>query len=417
MSSRLIVVFLLASILTACASPVQPALPSPTSMPPSPIPTTPVSSPSPLPPSPTPLPPSPTPTEIPAATTDLPQLALGAGHTCVLTVEDRLFCWGHDTFGQLGAAMDSIDAVSGKPVEVTALSGNVRQIATGAYHTCALTLSGEVKCWGRNDNGAIGSQDGDSTEPVNVTGLQSRVVMIASNNSGNHSCALVEDGSVKCWGWNYAGQLGDGTMEDSPQAVDVAGLPEGITSIAVGGSTSYALTAEGEVWAWGAGQNGQGATGKLENSLVPAKMDGLHEVVALAPGASHICALTRAGAVLCWGGGDGSDASLAIPSTVKGLESGVAQVTAGSGFTCVRMLTGEVKCWGDNWFQQLGSPVGDYSVELISVELPEPPLSITSGSVHTCALLPSGSIFCWGDFSSGQFGDGSIKWNGAGNPE
>ena len=156
-------------------------------------------------------------------------------------------CWGDNEFGALGNGTTTNPVA---PVEVAGLSNGVAAIAVGWYHTCALTAVGGIKCWGDNEYGQLG--DGTTTHrrmPVEVAGLSSNVVAIAAGSS--HTCALTAAGGVKCWGYNFYGQLGDGTKTDRLTPVDVFGLSSGISAIAAGGDHTCALTAAGGVKCWG----------------------------------------------------------------------------------------------------------------------------------------------------------------------
>jgi alpha-tubulin suppressor-like RCC1 family protein len=150
-------------------------------------------------------------------------LATGEYHTCALTDTGGVKCWGDNEFGQLG---DGTTTDRTTPVPVVGLSSGVRAIAAGGSHTCALTDAGGVKCWGDNEFGQLG--DGtkiDRTTPVEVVGLSRGVRAIAAG--GSHTCALTDTGGVKCWGWNWDGQLGDGTSgegNDRSTPVEVVGF-------------------------------------------------------------------------------------------------------------------------------------------------------------------------------------------------
>ena len=267
-----------------------------------------------------------------------PQVAAEGNQTCALTTAGGVKCWGYNSSGQLG---DGTTTNRTTPVEVVGLSSGVAVVAAGAFHTCALTSAGSVKCWGSNYSGPLG--DGTTTNrsaPVDVVGLSSGVTQIAAG--GNQTCALTTAGGVKCWGGNYSGQLGDGTTTNRTAPVDVVGLSSGVTQIAAGGNQTCALTTAGGVKCWGSNYSGEVGDGTTNNRTTPVDVVGLSSgVTQIAAGGNHNCALTTAGGVKCWGYnssgqlGDGTTTNRTTPVDVVGLSSGVTQIAAGWGtHTC-----------------------------------------------------------------------------------
>lgn len=350
----------------------------------------------------------------PAAAVALPSavsvIDAGMSHTCALTAGGGVKCWGKNEHGQLGDGMrDSRYA----PMDVAGLSRGVGAIAVGKWHTCASTTDGNVKCWGQNEEGQLG--DGTITDtgrstPVDVAGLPSDVSAIAAGVS--HTCALTTGGGVKCWGDNSTGQLGDGTMIDRVTPVDVAGLSSGVSAIGVGWNHTCALTIGGGVKCWGYNWSGQLGDGTTTSRTTPVDVVNLTSgVSAIAVGWNHTCAVLTEGRLKCWGSnwhgqlGDDTKDDRNTPVDVVGLSSDVSAVAAGSIHTCALTTSGGVKCWGENWSGVLGNGTGVPSTTPVDVVgLSSGVGAIATGTWHSCALTTSGLVRCWGANSGGQLG-------------
>ncbi len=339
------------------------------------------------------------------------QVTAGIAHTCAVTSSGGVKCWGDNSSGQLG---DGTTTNRLTPADVTGLAGGVMALDAGGDHTCALTSAGGVKCWGWNGYGQLG--DGTNTDrltPVNVSGLTSGVTTITAG--GYHTCALTATGSVKCWGWNIGGQLGDGTTTDRLTPVTVTGLASGVSAIDAGGSHTCAVLASGAAKCWGYNAGGQLGDGTRTTRLAPVDVKGLISGVSvITGGGAHTCAVTAA-AVQCWGKnnvgqlGDGSTTDRLTRVDVIGLTGGVRAVSAGSDHTCVLMTNGGVKCWGSSLYGQLGNgaTLGSSTPGEVA-GMTSGMTSLAAGGLHTCAAQAAGSVRCWGANHKGQLGDGSI---------
>ena len=315
-------------------------------------------------------------------------VATGLGHTCATLSAGGVKCWGYNTSGQLG---DGTTTNRTSPVVVSNLTSNVASVVTGGYHTCALTVAGGVKCWGANNYGQLG--DGTTTSrttPIDVSGLTTGVVSISSR--GNSTCAILISGGLKCWGANNFGQIGDGTTTNRTTPVDVANLTSGITMVASGWENTCAVSASGGVKCWGYNVLGQLGDGTTTNRTSPVDVVGLSSgVTSIAEGWEHKCVIMSTGGVKCWGHnangsvGDGTTTNRTAPVDVPSLQTGVVSIAAG-GHTCVLMASGAIKCWGYNGFGQLGD--GSTTSRSVPVDVPSLSSSLKARPIYGAFDLP-----------------------------
>ena len=281
---------------------------------------------------------------------------------------------------------------------------------------CAILSGGDVQCWGDNGYGHLGDggTETDSGRPVQVVGLTSGVTDLA--NTADGSCALRTDGTVWCWGNNWFGQLGDGgTERESNRPVQVSGLSSAAVHLVPETIGMCALLTGGGVMCWGDNENdelGNGADGGYSSVAVP--VEGLGSgVQQLARGFRGMCALVISGAVRCWG--DNNDGELgngttvprsAVPTQVVGLSSGVVRVDAAGVGYCVILPGGDLKCWGDNADGELGDGhTGGQSEMPVQVSgMTSGVTSMYDGFDARCAVR-AGAALCWGDNSFEQLGD------------
>jgi alpha-tubulin suppressor-like RCC1 family protein len=336
----------------------------------------------------------------------------GSTHACALLDDGAVRCWGLNDQWQLGTADAAGNAAT--PVPVPGVQDAVA-LTAGSSHTCALIEGGTVTCWGA-DGGRLGhGVIAAFALPAPVAGLTDAVAVSAGDF---HTCALLGDGTARCWGGNDEGQLGNGTTTTSGTPVAVSGLT-GALSISAGGGHSCAVRASGlsrTVRCWGANDQGQLGNGTTTGSSVPVTVPGLTTTfvgaAAVAAGTISTCALLDDGTARCWGSngygqlGDGSFTSSSSPVEVNGL---TAATSLDLRFinACATVAAGEIRCWGNNQLGQLGNGTTSPTQVPVQVTGISGAVDVSVGSGFACATLPTRAIACWGDNDFGRLGDGT----------
>jgi alpha-tubulin suppressor-like RCC1 family protein len=341
-------------------------------------------------------------------------MAVGHTHLCVVR-DAQVQCWTNNEMAQ--AAVGRPEAVVGPPLPIVDLGRGyaAEWVAAGGAHNCALLSDGALKCWGKNDFGQLGLGDaiergpdptamGDGLPAVDL-GADARAVSVALGPI--HSCALLADGRVKCWGANFDGELGlgdtdhrgdaPGEMGDALPAIDL-GADTKVLSIAAGADHTCALLAPGDVKCWGSSKWGAlgipdlgsrgDAPGEMGDTLPIVVQKAGSTVVGLSLGANHSCVLHADGQAKCWGR-NAEDLCDMEPDAPCGI------------------VVGRVGRLGT------GDPLNRWSADHPAIDLGtgETAEAVVAGQEHTCALLPGGRAKCWGANDQGQLGieDGSDR--------
>ncbi|MBU3976575.1 putative Ig domain-containing protein [Propionicimonas sp.] len=336
-------------------------------------------------------------------------IAAGWAHTCAINSSGALKCWGANSSAQLG---DGTDIQRNTPTQVYGLTSQVVAVTAGNAHTCALTSDGLVYCWGANTQGQLGDGTLDyRLYPTRVSGL---IYVTAIDAGAQNTCALSTLDTPFCWGDNSQGQIGDGTTEDRRTATWVHYL-SGVKSLSAGGNHVCVVQNSGSVKCWGNNSKGELGNANLDDQALPVEVQGLSTGGAtVSSGTSHTCVVTTGNAVNCWGSnssgqlGDNSTTDRPTLVTAAGLSISGLAVSSAHAHTCAVTTVGSAKCWGDNSSGQLGT--GYYTDRLTPAQvsgLTSGVTAITTGAGHSCARTAGNVVKCWGTGANGQLGNGA----------
>jgi cysteine-rich repeat protein len=374
--------------------------------------------------------------------TEILDIQVAYTRTCALIEGGRVRCWGLGNQGQLGYGNTDNVGDDETPADAgdVMLPGPAEQLTTGDGHNCVLTDEGDVICWGTGGSGQLGYANtnniGDDEFPSTLDAVNVGAVNLQVAAGGSQSCSLGMAGTARCWGSGFGGQLGYGNNntigDDEPPSV-AGNVPVGaaLTELCAGIGHTCAVLSNGDVKCWGqnfAGQLGYGNTNAIGDDETPSTQPALSfEVDAehITCGLQHSCALFEDGSVRCWGAngngelgqgnttpiGDDEPATMALAISLGG--SPVA-ISAGDNHTCARFDDGAVRCWGANGNGQLG--IGS-TVAIGDDELPDSvdPIDtggtvtrIDAGGNNTCVIYDDQRVRCWGWNEYGQNGYGDL---------
>lgn len=352
-------------------------------------------------------------------------VSAGRYHTCALTGGGEAWCWGRNFEWQCGRAYD--DELLPHPVTT---DRRFRAIGAGANHTCALDEEGAAFCWGRNDHGQFGDGGTESrftpTRVVRPTNSPPFARVFAGDG---YSCGLDTAGRASCWGRNFDGRLGNGSLDPSlvPAPIlgeDVGGtiLPVAFADLSLGANPSgtertitCGISTSGVAYCWGQNETQASGIGAGETLFAsqPVRVEGDHTFQLVSVGRAHVCGLTMDGQALCWGdgaagqlgdGGSGMGHSATVPVAAD-TTSRYVILAAGGDETCALTADGALDCWG-GYFGQ-GAQARDRPTRLGQDD--QWVFEVLSrGEAHTCGIDAQQVVFCWGENFQGQLGnDGS----------
>ncbi|TDE02429.1 choice-of-anchor D domain-containing protein [Jiangella asiatica] len=377
--------------------------------------------------------------ELPLDVLGVENIAMGEEHTCALVEGGTAYCWGHNLSGQLGTGTSGEEPTV-VPVRVLT---DVTDLAAGSEHTCALHVDTTVSCWGFNGAGRLGTGDEvSSAQPRTVVASEAGgapltgVVDIVAGST--HTCALLSDGTARCWGYNYWGALGTGSIGQRtvPAAVvdpaDTSRPFSGLTQLSAGSYHTCAVVEGGAAYCWGwnvAGQLGIGRANPGPTTLPSAVVAGasgepLTGIAEIGAGNVHTCAVLADATAHCWGqnaygqlGNAAAPANSSVPlPVVDGATgeplAGIAGLGVGGLHSCAVTAAAGATCWGLNESGQLGDGrTADRDVAGTVLAADGEPFgavaALASRQFQSCAVSVTGALSCWGANDRGQLGDGS----------
>ena len=291
-----------------------------------------------------------------------------------------------------------------------------------------MLTSGAISCWGEDGDGQLGNgpvltADGDV--PGAPVVLPAGQTAISVSGGDKHTCAVLADGAVSCWGANDRSQLGDGTDVDFVDVPELSTVTSGASAVVAGETHTCALV-QREVSCWGndlSGQVGNGAeNGDQSVPSAPLTVPTVASVRGVAVGAENACARSAAGKVSCWGtdtfGATGNGPATGVldsPPEPIALTGSAVQISVGGVTACALSANGLVRCWGADFHGVLGNGAGSAQVDApgapIALPAPGTAAQVTVGLEHACALLTDGNVTCWGGDTEGQLGNGAPSGN------
>ena len=344
-----------------------------------------------------------------------PQMSIGATRhsTCVIQNTGGMWCWGSNSSGQLG---DGTNTDSTNPVQESTLSSNWRYLFdSSGDHMCAIKNDGTLWCWGSNFVGQLGL--GDKTAKNVPTQVGTDTDWVSGGAGERSTCAIKSDGSLWCWGSNKSGQLGNGkgigTLAKTPVRADLSNW----LSVSIGNSHACGIQSDASLWCWGGNNDGQLGIGSTTTKRHPTQVAGKWSTVDTSsdgPG-NYTCAIKKNETLWCWGVGGGGDlvntlglgATLSTNTPAQVGSSTWSAIGAGAWTACGIQTDASLWCWGDGYQGNLGSGIaGDENDSDVPVLVTGSNswAAIGRSRDSACAVQTDATVWCWGSNMDGQIG-------------
>ena len=334
--------------------------------------------------------------------------------TIAIKKDGTLWAWGRNQYGQLGDGTSGEENYKTTPTKIGS-EINWASVSRGVNHTVALKTDGTLWALGSNDEGQLGDgTSGFENSKSTPTKIGSEINW-ASVSAGNyHTVAVKTDGTLWAWGWNDEGQLGDGTSgeENYKTTPTKIGSETNWASVSAGGAYTVAIKTDGTLWAWGYNYNGNLGDGTTTYRYTPTKIGNETNWASVSARVGTTLAIKTDGTLWAWGSnwdgqfGDGTKTDRTTPTKI-GNETNWASVSVGTRHTVAIKTDGTLWAWGFNWDRQLGDDTlqPSYTPKKIGNETNW--ASVSAGMHHTVALKTGGTLWAWGSNYYGQLGDGT----------
>lgn len=348
------------------------------------------------------------------------KISIGFAHSCGIKRGGSVWCWGDDTFGQLGNGSISGGQVSPSRIDDSA---SYSQVTSGNYYSCGVRANGTGTCWGRDLNGQLGNGGAVTADQPSPYALPHKWTRISAGNG--HACGISDTGQIYCWGAGANGQIGNGASVNQPDPTlinDASG--QRWTHVSAGSYVTCAINLSGQLFCWGDNavqQLGLGSRGTaVGGSNTPQPVADPGPWVSVSVGAGSVCGIKTDGSAWCWGWtrqgvlGIGSVANASYynkPTRIAdpGPWNSISVGTSPNYYTaCGIKQNGMAACWGSDSSGQLGngSATSDYSIP-VSVLDPGPWSDISAGHGASCGMKLDGAAWCWGSDAGGALGNGT----------
>lgn len=361
------------------------------------------------------------------------KVTCGQHHTCALTQKNDVYCWGNNAYGQVNMSANNKVNLPTK-INSDELESNelIKDLSSGMLHNCGVTNLGNIYCWGHNEYGQLGAGSnspatiGYAVKPKDPSFSNKFFKQVATYSS--HNCALDNSGSTYCWGLNSNGQAGIDPSTNIVYDLSLVSGGHSFINLSVGNSFSCGVESDGDVYCWG-----ERSDGKLGSTIsdMPGNITlpqiwlvlniNLNKSINISAGYSHTCSVIDLGKTYCWGIsddgelGDSENTINYYPFEITSTNSGdLKKVASGDNHTCAINLYGELYCWGDNSFNQLGDGTSNNSNEPVKVDDSLYPvedekfIKVLASNEFSCALSTVGLLYCWGDNENNQLATNSI---------